>query len=108
MWGTLEWADIGPDHLLVVCSKCVDANGRRQGVFVLDTAPDGTTIGRLLRRCSHSGSPPDFQTTTAHYLASVPKMSDDLMSFEVQTISTGDASWTLGRRADVLAIDPLL
>ncbi len=108
MWGTLEWADIGPDHLLVVCNKCVDSNGRRQGVFVLDTAHDGMTIGRLLRKCPHSGSPPDFQTTTAHHLASVQKRSDDLMSFEVQTISTGDASWTLGRRVDVLAIDPLL
>ncbi len=108
MWGTLEWADIGPDHLLVVCSNCVDATGRRQGVFVLDTAPDGTVIGRLLRRCSHAESPPDFHASTARYLASVEKVSDDPTSVVVQEISVGGASWTLGRRVDVLASDPLL
>jgi hypothetical protein len=41
-------------------------------------------------------------------VASVQKMCYDPTSFGVQTISVGDASWTLGRRVDVLASDPLL
>ncbi len=108
MWGTREWPDIGPNDLLVVCSKCVDANGRLQGVFVVDEDPDGVIVGRVLRRCSHSDSPPHFPAALERFLASVRHVCDDPTQVMVHEISVGGASWTLGRRADVLAIDPLL
>jgi hypothetical protein len=105
---TREWPDIGPNDLLVVCSRCIDSSGRRQGVFVVDEGPDGVIVGRVLRRCPHSDSPPNFSAVTARYLASWRPLLDDPTQVLVQEISVGTASWTLGRRADVLRIDPRL
>ncbi len=108
MWGTLEWADIGPNHMLVVCGKCIDSSGRRQGVFVVDEDRDGVIVGRLLRRCSHSDSPPHFPAAVERFQAALRQVSDDPTQVIVHEISVGEGRWMIGRRADVLAIDPLL
>ena len=110
IWGSREWPDIGPDDLLVVCSRCVDASGRHEGVFVVDEGPDGAIVGRVVRRCSHSELPPDFPAAVERYLASWRQLCDrereDPRHVMVQEIRVGDASWTLGRRVDVLRIEP--
>jgi hypothetical protein len=105
VWGTREWPDIGPNDLLVVCGKCVDSSGRREGVFVVDESPDGVVVGRVLRRCSHTDSPPDFPAVVAGYLAAWQRLSErereDPTHVMVTEISVDGASWTLGRRVDV-------
>ena len=108
MWGTREWPDIGPNDLLLVCNRCFDSRGRRQGVFVVDKDPDGVIVGRVLRQCRHSHSAPPFPATVERFLASLRRVCDDPTQVMVHEISVGQARWTLGRRADVLAIEPLL
>jgi hypothetical protein len=110
MWGSREWPDIGPNDLLVVCSTCVDAGGHHEGVFMVDEGPDGAIVGRLVRGCSHSDSPPPFPSVVERYLASWRRLCDrerdDPRHVMVQEIRVGDASWTLGRRVDVLRKGP--
>lgn len=112
MWGSREWPDIGPDDLLVVCAHCVDATARHEGVFVVDEDADGVVVGRVVRRCRHSDSPPDFPAVVERYLVSWRRLCkqerEDPRHVMVQEIRVGDASWTLGRRADVLMVYPRL
>lgn len=110
MRNTRVWPDIGPDDLLVVCGTCVDPTGRHEGVFVIDEEPDGALVGRVARRCPHSESPPDFQAVVERYLAAWRRLPvherEDRAHVVIQEISVGDASWTLGRRVDVLRVGP--
>jgi len=107
---TRAWPDIGPNDLLVACGKCVDATGRHEGVFVIDAEPDGAIVGRLARRCPHCDAPPPFADVVERYLASWKRLSagvrEDPTYVMVHTIRVGDASWTVGRRVDVLMTDP--
>ncbi|HVA06455.1 MAG TPA: hypothetical protein VNG12_06940, partial [Acidimicrobiales bacterium] len=61
----------------------------------------------VLRHCRHSDSAPPFPATVERFLASFRRVCDDPTQVVVHEISVGQARWTLGRRADVMAVSPL-
>ena len=107
MAGELEWPNTEPDDLLVVCNRCFDEDGLHTGVFAVVNRPDGAATGRMLRRCAHSDSPPDFAAVTAGFWASWQEQTEGgPMNVMVREVAGGGVSWTVGRRADVLRSNP--
>ena len=98
--------DIAPNDLVAVCRRCFDSEDRREGIFAVDEGPNGVAVGRVLGRCVHSDSPPDFQAGVGSHWTAWGQLSPaeqaDPVHVMLRMVPGDEPSWAIGRRSDAL------